>query len=75
MLMVKKSKGTYTWFIEDLIKEENKITHTFYEEGTQKVRCELDMKWSDKCPNILNLPLSGPQNNQIVKTGNKFIHH
>ena len=59
-------------FIEDLIKEGNKITHTFYEEGTQKVRCELRYENGDKMSKYIEFALSGPQNNQIVKTGKQI---
>ena len=68
----KEIKGTYTWFIEDLIKEGNKITHTFYEEGIQKVRCELRYENGDKMSKYIEFALSGPQNNQIVKTGKQI---
>lgn len=61
--------ATFTWFIGTVTKVGSKITHTFYTEGKQQVRCEISYSTGEKSSKYLEFDIKGPQNSQIVKSG------
>lgn len=60
-------KVEYRWYIGSLIKEGNEISHTFYDEGIHKIRCEITYPSGEVLSRFLEFELSGPGNANVVK--------
>jgi hypothetical protein len=59
---------SYKWFIGSVVKEGNEISHTFYEEGVNNVRCEMIYANGDSTSRYLEFNLTGPRNSHIIKS-------
>jgi len=61
-------EASFKWYIGEDVLEGEHVTHTFYQEGTQNVRCELNYSSGESNSKFINFELGGPQNSLTVKT-------
>jgi len=62
-------EATYKWYIGSVMKEGNEVSHTFFNEGRNIVRCEIIYESGETFSRYLEFELTGPQNTHIVKSG------
>lgn len=60
-------ESTFKWFLGEQVKEGEHITHTFYEEGEQTIRCEINYSSGETNSKYITFVLGGPQNSLTVK--------
>jgi hypothetical protein len=61
--------ATFIWdFGNGILKEGNKVSYTFYEEGKFTVKCEMKYSSGESTTRFLEFDISGPTNSQVVKS-------
>lgn len=61
--------ATFTWDLGGgVTKSGEKVSHTFYEEGLHKVKCDMTFESGETSTRFLEFDVSGATNSQIVKS-------
>ncbi len=61
-------QATFNWYIGGMLTTGSEITHTFFDVGTHKVRCDISYPGGETMSRFLEFNLSGPTNTQIIKS-------